>query len=266
MAFDLKRFFGQKPVAAPRARPRLELTEWPAAVYAIGDVHGCLAQLRLLHTRILEDASTIPGEKLIVCLGDYVDRGVNSAGVLDYLTGPQPEGIKRICLAGNHEVMMLDHFANPRTADNWLSFGGAETLTSYGIDPARYIAASPKVRRSLLESHIPTQHIQFMESLPALLSLPGLVLVHAGIRPGVPLADQREDDLLWMRDAPEGDALPSDGPDVVHGHTPSPEPVQRGNSLCIDTGAFATGILTAVRLQPGQEPRFLNVSSADSQY
>lgn len=236
------------------------MSDWPAVVYAIGDVHGCVAQLRLLHDHIFADAADIAGEKLIVGLGDYVDRGVNSAGVIDFLSHPMPAGFRRVCLAGNHEVMILEHLAYPRADDPWLSFGGLETLISYGIDPSRYIAAPIKERASLLQSHIPAQHIHFLQSLPLMLTLPGAVLVHAGIRPGVDLADQSEDDLLWMRERPEAG---SDSPLVIHGHTPAPQPVIHGKNIGIDTGAFATGILTAVRLRPDQKPFFMSVGGPD---
>ncbi len=265
MAFGLRRLFGHgAETPAAFTRPRLHIPEWPAVVYAIGDVHGCLAQLRLLHQKILADAASIEGTKLIVSLGDYVDRGVDSAGVLDFLLSGVPEGFSRVCLAGNHEVMMLDHIAEPRSADRWLDYGGLETLMSYGIDTPAYLTAGARERSGLLRSHIPSQHLEFLKELPVALSLPGLVLVHAGMRAGVPLEDQDEDDLLWIRDQ-GGDGQPdaADGPLLVHGHTPTPSPRINGRNINIDTGAFATGILTAVRLRPGEKPFFLNVGVAD---
>ncbi|WP_316354819.1 metallophosphoesterase family protein [Devosia sp.] len=265
MAFGLKRLFGHGvETTAAITRPRLQVPEWPAAVYAIGDVHGCLAQLRLLHQKILADAANIEGTKLIVSLGDYVDRGVDSAGVLDFLLSGVPEGFSRVCLAGNHEVMMLDHIAEPRSADRWLDFGGLETLISYGIDTSAYMAAGVRERKGLLQSHIPPQHLDFLRKLPVVLSFPGLVLVHAGLRAGVPLEDQEEDDLLWIR-GQDGDEQQgaTDGPLLVHGHTPTQSPRITGRTINIDTGAFATGILTAVRLRPGEKPFFLNVGVSD---
>ena len=264
MAFGLRRLFGRGTETDPgSARPRLHIPEWPAAVYAIGDVHGCISQLRQLHRTILADAANIEGAKLIVLLGDYVDRGVDSAGVLDFLLSGVPEGFSRICLAGNHEVMMLDHIADPRPGDRWLDFGGFETLISYGIDTSVYMSAGVKDRKGMLQSHIPFQHQSFLRNLPVFLSLPGLVLVHAGIRAGVPLEDQEEDDLLWIRDQGGDEQLEVDGPLLVHGHTPMPEPRITGRNINIDTGAFATGILTAVRIRPGEKPFFLNVGVGD---
>lgn len=260
MSFLGKMFRSKQDLAPRPTRLRLCMSEWPAAIYAIGDVHGCVAQIRLLHQRIFADAATFPGEKLIVGLGDYVDRGVNSAGVIDFLSSPLPAGFRRICLAGNHEVMMLEHIAYPRTDDPWLKSGGVETLISYGINPSRYVAASIGERTSLLQRHIPRQHLDFLQSLPVVLALPGAVLVHAGIRQGVDLADQSESDLLWMRDLV--DAGPG-APLVIHGHTPAPQPLINGRNIGIDTGAFATGILTAVRLRPDEKPLFMNVGAPD---
>jgi serine/threonine protein phosphatase 1 len=265
MAFGLRRIFGHgSETDQTIVRPRLHIPEWPAVVYAIGDVHGCLAQLRLLHEKILTDAASFAGTKLIVSLGDYVDRGTDSAGVLDFLMSGVPEGFSRICLAGNHEVMMLDHISEPRSADRWLSLGGVETLISYGVSPSRYLVATTKERTAILQSHIPSQHLKFLRSLPVVLSLPGVVLVHAGVKAGVPLKEQDENDLLWIRDHDDtGQARAADSPLVVHGHTPAPEPSIIGNRVNIDTGAFATGILTAVRLRPGDKPFFLTVGAAD---
>ena len=265
MAFGLRRLFGHAAeTSAAFTRPRLHIPEWPAVVYAIGDVHGCLAQLRLLHQKILADAASIEGTKLIVSLGDYVDRGVDSAGVLDFLLSGVPEGFSRVCLAGNHEVMMLDHIAEPRSADRWLDYGGLETLISYGIDTSAYIASGGRERTGILQSHIPSQHLEFLRKLPVMVRLPGAVLVHAGVRAGVPLEEQDEDDLLWIRGQDgDGQQGATDGPLLIHGHTPTPEPRITGRNINIDTGAFATGILTAVRLRLGEKPFFLNVGVID---
>ncbi|MEO8684692.1 MAG: metallophosphoesterase family protein [Devosia sp.] len=242
------------------ARPRLALHHWPAAVYAIGDVHGCLAQLRQLHDKIFADAATIAGDKLIICCGDYIDRGPDSAGVLDYLNTPLPAGFRRVCLAGNHEVMMLEHVANPRNVSEWFKFGGVETLLSYGLDIQTYLSASPRIRTALLLTHIPDYHLTFLRNLPVILTLPGAIFVHAGIRPGVPLDRQTEGDLLWIRDAFFDAADGVDGI-VVHGHTPAADPVVTPHRICVDTGAFATGTLTAVRLVVEQSPEFIKVTA-----
>jgi serine/threonine protein phosphatase 1 len=260
MVFGLRNFFGAKPNAQIPARPKIILPKWPAAVYAIGDVHGCIRQLEALHERIYEDGAGILGDKLIVGLGDYVDRGSDAAAVLEYLQGALPEGFSRVCLAGNHEVMMLDHIAAPSSADRWLTFGGVETLISYGINAVSYLAASQSGKHEMLRNHIPMRHIRFMEALPIVLSLPGATLVHAAIQSGLPLDEQDEQWLLWGRYLPDH-VIPSDQGLIVHGHTPTAEALVLGNRICVDTGAFATGMLTAVRLSSDLLPSFIKVQT-----
>lgn len=239
-------------------RAHLSAAQWPELVYAIGDVHGSLDQLMQLEQKIAADASETPGQKWIVMLGDYVDRGTNAAGTLDHLTAAAPTGFKRICLAGNHEVMMCQFLSSPDASADWLSFGGLETLSSYGISPERLTRVSKRRLHAILDSHIPQEHIAFLRNLPLTLSLPGTVFVHAGIRRENEALDrQSEDDLLWIRDeffnAPVVNNLL-----VVHGHTPATTPVSLPGRICVDTAAYATGVLTAVRLTPGQVPQFLS--------
>lgn len=266
MDFSWRRLFGIRREAELSLRPRIHISEWPAAVYVIGDVHGCLAQLRLLQEQILADAANINGTKLIVLLGDYVDRGVDSAGVLDFLMREVPDGFFRICLSGNHEVMMLDHTTEPRAADRWLDLGGIETLMSYGVEPSSYGTATIRERSAILQRYIPSHHLEFLRTLPVMLSLPGVVLVHAGLRAGISLENQSEEDLLWIREQADTDAFNApDGPLIIHGHTPCPQPTISRNRINIDTGAFATGVLTAVRLRPGRKPFFLSVGVTDRQ-
>lgn len=248
---------GRQP--APSARAHLSATDLPAAIYAVGDIHGCLPLLHLLHEQIFADAAGIAGEKWLVYLGDYVDRGPNSAGVLDALLAPPPAGFRRIALAGNHEVMMLNFLERPARNASWLQFGGPETLASYGLDVKSLLALPERQRIAHLQSHIPEEHIDFLASLPLTLSAPGLVFVHAGLRPGIAVAAQAEDDALWIR----GDffsAPPREGLLVVHGHTPAREPVVAQGRICVDTGAFATGLLTAVKITAAEPPQFISAA------
>ena len=226
------------------AHPRLAFHTWPAAVYAIGDVHGCREQLEALEARIVEDGLEIEGEKWIVTLGDHVDRGPDSAGVIEHVRGAAPAGFRRFSLLGNHEAMMLDFLRDPVANAYWLEEGGAETLESYG--------ASDETGRWL-----PSAHRDFIETLPAYLSLPGWLFVHAGIRPGVPLADQSERDLLWIR-APFLTSQLSGGQRVVHGHTPGDDIVVTPHRIDVDTRCFASGKLSAVRVTPDGATRFLS--------
>lgn len=245
-----------RPPARP-ARTHMVASAQPAVIYAIGDIHGCLSQLRAMEAAIVADAAAFEGTKWIVTLGDYVDRGPNSAGVIDHLLMPAPAGFTRICLAGNHEVLMLDYLDNPSDTHDWLRFGGHETLMSYGIDPFelhdRKMSASR--RRAMLDSHIPPEHLDFLGALPISCSVDNIVLVHAGMRSGMPVGEQVEDDLLWMRYKP-ADPGPQ-GLLVVHGHTPQETPLVLPNRICVDTGVFTSGILSAVRLTPSGPPRLL---------
>lgn len=251
----LKKLFtgAESPDAGAR---RLSAAAWPSVIYAIGDVHGCIAELEFLESLIVADAAAVDGEKWIVMLGDYLDRGPASAAVLDHLCRKPPAGFRRILLAGNHETMFLSYLQEPTRDDNWLRFGGIETLASYGMDLDRFISGSLSDRRRLLAVHIPDEHLALLSDLPVMLSVPGTSFVHAGLRPGLPLDRQADSDLLWIREPfLSSDDLPTR---VVHGHTPIGQPSLGPNRIGIDTGAYATGILTAARLGPAGDTRFLD--------
>lgn len=236
-------------MAGPAAAPAmLSAAERPALIYAIGDVHGCLDQLRELEARIVADAGGVAGEKWLVQLGDHIDRGPGSAQVLDHLLAPPPEGFRRICLRGNHEAAMLDALADPAAIEYWLTFGGDATLLSYGLRHAQIEALRRgRDRLQLMQAHIPDEHLSFLRGLPVLLSVPGYIFVHAGLRPGVPIAEQGEDDMLWIRDE-FLEAAYDFGAVVVHGHTPVREPFLSAHRIGIDTGCFMSGRLTALRI------------------
>ena len=263
MFSGFRKLLGGKPAAPPPAPGRHQKADhWPAAIYAIGDIHGCRAELDLLHARIFADAAAIDGDKWLVYLGDYVDRGPNSAGVLDALLAPLPKDFRRFTLSGNHEAVMLDFLAAPSIEHGWMSFGGIETLASYGME-ARSLAGVPAPERiGLLKQYIPQAHLDLLDNLAFTLSLPGVVFVHAGLRMGVPIALQQERDLLWIRQE-FYDAPPEPGLLVVHGHTPAAEPVVTPSRICVDTGAFATGVLTAVRLLPDGDRKFIATKDLD---
>ncbi len=246
---------------APSTRQHLAMDALPTAIYAIGDIHGCLAQLQDLEAQIYAEAEAWPGEKWLVYLGDYIDRGPRSAAVLDHLLARPPTSFRRICLAGNHEVMALAFFERPVSHSRWLEFGGLETLQSYGIPSDRISRCSDRELRAIVDSYIPREHIGLLRSLPASLQAPGYVFVHAGLRPGVPITNQSEDDLFWIRDE-FFDAAPANDYVVVHGHTPNTNPVVAPGRFGIDTGAYATGTLTALRIRAGGTPAFLSATIA----
>lgn len=230
-------------------------------LYAVGDIHGECALLEKLLDCIIHDAATAGAGQAatIIFLGDYVDRGPDSRGVLERLSSPPPAGLEWRFLRGNHEQALLDFLTEPEGAAPWLRFGGVETLASYGVlappgtvDPRRLAALA-----SQLVERLPSRHLDFLRRTEMMAVVGDYVFVHAGIDPTLPLDQQRPEDLLWMRegfiDRPvRGDHV------IVHGHTIVEAPLVVGNRIAIDTGAYATGRLTAVALA-GRERRVLQV-------
>ncbi|BDA83356.1 serine/threonine protein phosphatase [Aureimonas sp. SA4125] len=241
--------------AAHPPRRRLQLPVDPSVTYAVGDVHGCIDHLRALEEVLIEDARDRAGVKLIIMLGDYVDRGPNSAAVIEHLLAEPPPGFFRVCLSGNHEEVMLDTVRGRSSLDRWLDFGGEATLLSYGLD-VRYMREEigldnvrilDEMRRS-----IPARHISFLESLASSLATPSFLFAHAGARPGVALSDQVDHDLMWIRsDFLDSTAIGFDKT-VVHGHSITAEPFLSPLRIGVDTGAYLGGGLTASRLADGQ--------------
>jgi serine/threonine protein phosphatase 1 len=247
----LQAVFGREAPPATAAGPiRLAAAERPEVIYAIGDVHGCLDALRALEALIVANATDVAGEKWIVMLGDYIDRGPSSAQVLDHLLAPPPEGFKRVCLRGNHEQSLLNALGDTAMIDRWLEFGGDQTMISYGVGAAGLETlrrGRANSRLQLLAAHIPEEHLKFLRELSSILTVPGYVFVHAGLRPGVAIDAQTDRDMLWIR----GEFLDADhdfGVVVVHGHTPMAEPFLSERRIGIDTGCFMTGRLTGVRV------------------
>ena len=226
-------------------------------IYAIGDIHGRLDLLERAIAAIERDVAQYGPDALTVTLGDYVDRGPESRGVLDHLAA-NPFPTPYIALKGNHEELLATFLADPATGAHWRRLGGLETMHSYGVPVSRlmfgrtYDEAARQFRAAL-----PAAHIQFLQSLRNSVSHGKYFLCHAGVRPGVPLDRQDERDLLWIR----SEFLGSDvdfGKIIVHGHTPVERPEVLPNRINIDTAAFATGQLTCVALEDSGH-RFLRV-------
>ena len=192
---------------------------------------------------------------LTVTLGDYIDRGPASRGVLDRLIG-NPFPTPFVALKGNHEALLEAFLANPAVGKHWRSLGGAETLFSYGV-PVGTLRTEKDFTEAAdrLRAVLPAQHLAFLQSLKTSFSQGRYFFCHAGVRPGVPLENQTEEDLLWIRDEFLNCKIDF-GKIVVHGHTPRPEPEVLPNRINIDTGAFATGRLTCAVLE-GDRHRFL---------
>ncbi|WP_291724958.1 metallophosphoesterase family protein [Magnetospirillum sp. 64-120] len=222
-------------------------------VYAVGDVHGQVGQLRAMVAAIAARAQDdrARGEvPVAVFLGDYIDRGDDSRAVLDLLCDlPQAEPTVRwVFLAGNHEASVLGFLDDPQTHAPWLRFGGIETMASYGVPPAA--AETLRQSRDRLAQALPDRHLDFLRGLRHSYESGDYVFVHAGLRPGVPLAQQRAEDLLWIRDEFLGRPC-WHGKCVVHGHTIEPEPAVLEWRMGIDTGAYAGGALTCLALRSG---------------
>lgn len=214
-------------------------------VYAIGDVHGCDDRLAALHVAVGADLAQRPVQHpLLVHLGDYIDRGPESAAVLDRLARPlaPAPGLRAINLMGNHEDMLMRALqsGSQQDAAHWLHNGGGETLASWGL--------SWRDRPAAWEAGIPPAQLGLLRALVPCCQVGGYIFVHAGLRPNVPLAGQTREDLMWIREpflsfAGELPAV------AVHGHTPEPEPALRRHRIGIDTGAVLGGALTCVVLE-----------------
>jgi serine/threonine protein phosphatase 1 len=242
-----------QPIAAPRIPDGLR-------VFAIGDIHGCSSLLDELHGRIAEDIAMAPPERvLIVYLGDYVDRGPDSSGVIARLSQDPPANAERVFLKGNHEAMMLAFLEGRLTASDWRLHGGTETLRSYGVNVHEVLKS--KGAEGLpeeLNKKFPAVHRRWLDQLALSFQVGDYFFCHAGARSGVALADQSEHDLLWMREKCIGHAGDFEHV-IVHGHTPVSRPEVMINPINIDTGAYFTGILTAVALE-GTERRLIQTA------
>lgn len=240
---------------------RLKLGNAPEVVYAIGDIHGELDLLLELERKIIDDAHGIEGEKWIVYIGDFIDRGPKSAQVIDHLLKGPPEGFTRYCLLGNHEYYMLGALRGELLVETWMQYGGRETLMSYygsGL-PYGLLDGRKKNKQQIefMESIIPQSHVDFLSTLTLSITIPGYFFVHAGIRPQIGLDDQKPMDLLTARDGFIDKNIDC-GAMIVHGHTIVEEAAVEMGKVSIDTGAYATRILTAARIERDLLPTFMD--------
>jgi serine/threonine protein phosphatase 1 len=231
-------------------------------VYAIGDIHGRLDLLTDIVDRIADDdlARGPAGATQIVFLGDFVDRGPDSAAVLDYVLRLRDWWPSVTCLQGNHEEVFLMAARGDESALRFMTrIGGRETLLSYGATEHDLDKMTLGELRDWLMSVVPERHLQFIESMDDKLLIGNYAFVHAGIRPQIPMAEQDGKDLRWIRD----EFLEFERPHeyfVIHGHSIAPSVERRPNRIGIDTGAYASGVLTAVGLQ-STEQWFLSTAS-----
>lgn len=241
----------------------LSLNKSPSRAYVVGDVHGRLDLVKELEAKILVDSTRAETDFLTIYLGDLIDRGPDAASVLDHMLSKPPSGMHRHVLLGNHEAMMLAFLKAPRKVTKWLDYGGRETLMSYGLTLSIDDVVMKPQRNTLqkLAAYIPQTHIDFMSSLPALLQFSDYILSHAGIDPEKPIENQNEHDLLWNKDPQRWLKKPPLGKIVIHGHVPIGEIETKGPWINLDTGAYATGRLSALCLSSDSEPRLLNVGT-----
>lgn len=230
-------------------------------IYAIGDVHGCFDEMIELLQVIEQDSqSRAPAKTFIIFLGDLIDRGPKSRQVLDYLVETPPEFARVEFLKGNHEEMALRAIlGDPILIPEWLKYGGLEFALSYGLEAERLEALSPVEIQSLLRDAVPQKHLDFLSSCVDWLRSGDYMFVHAGVRPGVPLDQQAGRDIRWIRTG-FLEHNESFGATIVHGHTISPSVEFKHNRIGLDTGAYKTGKLSAVRLE-GDESVVIQVAN-----
>jgi serine/threonine protein phosphatase 1 len=220
-------------------------------VYAVGDIHGRADLVERMHEIIISDAAEHSDNKnFIIYLGDYLDRGPYVRETIDLLLTAQSPGFECVYLMGNHEQIFLNFLGEPSILSMWLGVGGGSTLMSYGLKPpgSGFSAEKAHKVRDELREKIPAEHIGFIKNLRQSFLAGDYLFVHAGIRPAVPIEDQTPEDLYWIRD----EFLNSDadhGQMVIHGHTISEDIQHFSNRIGIDTGAYASGVLSCAVLE-----------------
>lgn len=231
--------------------------------YAIGDVHGRLDLLDQLLAAIEADiVARRQAQNVIVFLGDLIDRGPQSAQVVERLRTWEPRDAKTIFLCGNHEEVLMRVLAGESTVlGDWLKFGGAECLASYGLDAERLGDQHESLALAAVKAAIPAEHQGFLATFADTFRFGDYLFVHAGIRPGLAVAAQAKKDLRWIRDAFLEDNR-DHGFVVVHGHTISETVEEHTNRVGIDTGAYRSGVLTAMGIE-GTSRWFLDTAPPD---
>ena len=224
-------------------------------VYAIGDIHGRADLLHAMQAMILADSVGGPRRQVVVYLGDYIDRGQDSFGVIDTLVNAPLPGFESVHLRGNHEDFLLSFVETGEQGENWFFNGGITTMKSYGVTAKGAAGRNTAILRENLIDAMPANHLSFFKGLTLTHTEGDYLFVHAGIRPGVPLSHQKPEDLMWIR-TPFLHAEGGFGHVVVHGHTPDFEPVVRENRIGVDTLAYRSGCLTCLVLE-GEHRRFL---------
>ena len=226
--------------------------------YVVGDIHGRLDLLEELLGKVHADVERRgPRNTLLVFVGDLIDRGPQSAQVVERLRTYHHSSIQPVFILGNHEEVLLRILdGDASLVPSWLKFGGAQCLASYGLQSREVAIATDAHALALVRRAIPQEHVEFLRSFIDSCRFGDYLFVHAGIRPGVELGEQRQSDLRWIREPFLLDDT-DHGFIVVHGHTISMEVEEKSNRIGIDTGAFATDVLTALGIE-GDERWFID--------
>lgn len=220
-------------------------------IYAVGDIHGRLDLLTPLAAAIeADDAARGPAQTTIVLLGDLIDRGPESAGVVAFARDWQARRAVRL-ICGNHEEKFLQSFDDADIFRNFLRYGGDETVLSYPVDAQAFRAADFAEAQTLMSEAVPREDIEFIEGFEDFVVVGDYLFVHAGIRPGAAIEDQSVKDLRWIRE-PFLSHSGWHGHVVVHGHSIADEPELSHNRIGIDTGAYMSGRLTALGIEGDQ--------------
>lgn len=250
-----KKLFSKKEAVNPKS---------PAGsvVYAVGDIHGRLDLLQKIQDEILADAArSKAARKVVIYLGDYVDRGKESKGVIEHLINYPLYGFESIFLKGNHEHAMQNFLDDPKLSEIWLFWGGEATLYSYGVDIRDEKGRRPDVDRMGQDfaNKFPEKHREFLKKLRMKHIEGDYIFVHAGLRPGISIENQTEEDMMMIR---EEFIFSKDlfEKTVIFGHTIFSEPFVKRGRIGIDTGSYASGNLTCVALE-GEDVRFITVNS-----
>lgn len=248
-----RKLFGGSAAKLPRGKAG-------ARAYAIGDVHGCLSLLDELLASIEADVAEHPvGEAWLVLVGDLIDRGPQSAGVIERLRTYRHDRLKPVFLMGNHEEYFLRILGGEmKKLDSWLTYGGKECVESYGLLPEDLVVLPEGEALLRLRRAVPDNHRRFLKGFHDTFRFGDYLFVHAGIRPGVAFEQQSREDLRWIREPFLSDAG-DHGFVVVHGHTIVDAVEERSNRIAIDTGAYRSGVLTALVVE-GADRRFLSTA------
>ncbi len=245
----IRQIFARAPAAPAAAIPAGQ------RVYAVGDIHGRRDLFEVLVEAIEADDSSLPAaDTTVILLGDLVDRGADSAGVI--ALARQWQGRRRVrILAGNHEEMFLRSFDKLDIFRHFLRHGGRETVLSYGVDRTAFAQTTMEEAQAMMRELVPAEDVAFLESFEDMISIGDYLFVHAGIDPRLPIEEQKTHDLRWIRE-PFLSHPDSHGQVVVHGHTICDAPEDCGNRIGIDTGAYMSGRLTAIVLE-GTQRRYI---------